>query len=55
MVFKELNFNSFNFGRCVVDFERYSLILTVSPLGGCGGLERTNFILQFLLWEVWWS
>ena len=27
------------------------LILTVSTLGGCGGLERTNFILQFPLWE----
>ena len=26
------------------------LILTVSTLGGCGGLERTEF-LQFLLWE----
>ena len=47
------------------------LILTVSTLGGCGGLETTDF-LQFLLWEgmvvlkdlifysfyfgrVWWS
>ena len=30
-------------------------LLTVSPLGGCGGLERTNFILQFPLWEVWCS
>ena len=47
------------------------LIFTVSTLGGCGGLERTDF-LQFLLWEgvvvlkelifnsfyfgrVWWS
>ena len=26
------------------------LILTVDPLGGCGSLERTDF-LQFLLWE----
>ena len=26
------------------------LILTVSTLGGCGGLERTHF-QQFLLWE----
>ena len=25
------------------------LILTVSTLGGCGGLERTDF-LQFILW-----
>ena len=47
------------------------LIFTVSTLGGCGGLERTDFS-QFLLWEgvmvlkelilnsfyfgrVWWS
>ena len=27
------------------------LILTVSTLGGCGGLERTDF-KQFLLWEA---
>ena len=27
------------------------LILTVSALGGCGGLERTHF-QQFLHWEV---
>ena len=26
------------------------LILTVSILGGCGGLERTDFY-HFLLWE----
>ena len=26
------------------------LIFTVSTLGGCGGLERTDFS-QFLLWE----
>ena len=26
-------------------------ILTVSILGGCGGLERTDF-QQFLLWEA---
>ena len=26
------------------------LIFTVSTLGGCGGLERTDFE-QFLLWE----
>ena len=26
------------------------LILTVSTLGGCGGLERTEF-QEFLLWE----
>ena len=26
------------------------LILTVSTLGGCGGLERTDF-KQFLLWK----
>ena len=27
------------------------LILTVSTLGGCGGLERTDF-KQFLPWEA---
>ena len=25
--------------------------LTVSTLGGCGGLERTDF-QQFLLWDI---
>ena len=27
------------------------LILTVSPLGGCGGLERSHFLTGVLLWE----
>ena len=40
MVLKELIFNSFYLGGCVVLKE---LILTVSTLGGCGGLERTDF------------
>ena len=47
------------------------LILTVSTLGGCGGLERTHFnsfyfgwavvVLKelmfnsFYIWRVWWS
>ena len=41
MVLKELNFNSFNFGR--VWWILKELTFTVSPLGGCGGLERTQF------------
>ena len=61
--------NSFYFGR--VWWSWNELIFTVSTLGGCGGLERTDFS-QFLLWEgvvvlkelilnsfyfgrVWWS
>ena len=40
MVLKELNFNSFYFGR-VWCLERNSFS-TVS-LGRCGGLERTHF------------
>ena len=47
------------------------LILTVSILGGCGGLERTDFFYSFYCWEgvvvlkeliltvstlgIWWS
>ena len=30
------------------------LILTVSILGGCGGLERTDFN-SFYFERVWWS
>ena len=30
------------------------LILAVSTLGRYGDPERTD-ILQFLIWEVWWS
>ena len=48
MVLKKLNFNSFYFGR--VWWSSTELILKVSILGGCGGLERTDFS-QFLLWE----
>ena len=40
MVLKELIFNIFYFDGVVVLKE---LILTVSTLGGCGGLERTEF------------
>ena len=58
MVLKELNFNSFHFGRVwwflkELIFNSFSFgrvwwssknsILTVSTLGGCGGLERTKF------------
>ena len=39
VVLKELICNSFYFGR-VWSFKE--LILTVSTLGGCGGLERTH-------------
>ena len=41
MVFKELSFNSFYFGQDVVVFKE--LILTVSTLGRCGSLQRTDF------------
>ena len=30
------------------------LILTVSTMGGCGGLERTDFN-SFYFGRVWWS
>ena len=30
------------------------LIFTVSTLGGCGGLERTDFY-SFYFGRVWWS
>ena len=30
------------------------LILTVSTLGGCGGLERTHFKILYCE-RVWWS
>ena len=71
MVLKELIFNSFYFGWVWLSLLKKKLILTVSNLGGCGGLERTDFY-QFPLWEgavvlkelifngfyfeqVWWS
>ena len=40
VVLKKVIFNSFYFGRDVVVLKE--LILTVSTLGGCGGLERTD-------------
>ena len=68
MVLKELILNNFYVGGVVVLKE---LIFTVSTLGGCGSLERTDFE-QLILWEgvvvlkelilnsfyfgtVWWS
>ena len=47
MVLKEIIFNSFYFGAVVVLKE---LIFTVSTLGGCGSLERTDFE-QLILWD----
>ena len=41
MVLKELIFNIFYFDDGVVVLKE--LILTVSTLGGCGGLESTEF------------
>ena len=41
MVLKELIFNSFYFWEGVVVLKE--LIFTVSTLGGCGVLERTDF------------
>ena len=41
MVLKELIFNSFYFGEEVVVLKE--LILTVSTLGGSGGVDRTDF------------
>ena len=40
MIMKELIFNIFYFGR--VWWSLKELILTVSTLGGCGGLEGTD-------------
>ena len=45
MVLKELILNSFYFGGGLVLKE-----LIFTTLGGCDGLERTEFE-QFLLWE----
>ena len=42
MVLKELIFNTFYFGRGVVVLKELKF-LTVSTLGGCGGLERIDF------------
>ena len=41
MVLKELIFNSLHFWK--VWWFLKELVLTVSTLGGCGGLERTDF------------
>ena len=41
MVLKELNFNSFYFGRGAAVLKE--LILTVSTLGRYGSLEKTDF------------
>ena len=48
VVLKELNFNSFYFGRVWWSGKTY--VLPVYTLEGCGGLERTHFE-QYLLWE----
>ena len=48
VVLKELIFNSFYVGRVWWFWKNW--FLTVSTLGGCGGLERTDF-WHFLLWE----
>ena len=69
VVLKELIFYSFPLGR--VWWSRKNVILTVSTLIQCGGLQRTKFS-QFSLWKgvvflkehilnsifsgrVWWS
>ena len=41
MVLKVLSFNSFYFGREQWSSKKW--FLTVSTLGGCGGLEETIF------------
>ena len=41
VVLKELLFNSFYFGRVLASGK--NRILTVSTLGQCGGLEKTDF------------
>ena len=41
MVLKELIFNSFYFGRMWWSLK--NSLFTVFTLGGCGGLERTDF------------
>ena len=41
MVFKELSFNTFYFEQ--VWGSSKNSVLTVSTLGGCGGLQRTDF------------
>ena len=48
MVLKELLLNSFCFGS--VWCSSKNRFLTVSTLGGCGGLDRIDFS-HFLYWE----
>ena len=48
MILKELIFDSFEFGRVWWSSKKWFLI--ISTLGGCGGLEGTDFE-QFPLWE----
>ena len=48
VVLKELILNSFYFGTVWWSWKNW--FWTVSTLGGCGGLERSDFE-QFLLWE----
>ena len=48
MVLKELILNSFYFGRVLWSWKNW--FWRVSTLGGCDGLERTDFE-QFRLWE----
>ena len=52
MFLKELIFNSFYFGR--VWWSGKNSYLTLSTLGGCGGLERTDFS-SFYFGRVLWS
>ena len=52
VVLKELNFNSFSFGRVWWSFK--NSFLTDSNLEGCGGLQRTIFN-SFSFGRVWWS
>ena len=47
MVLKKLILNNFYVGGLVVLTE---LVFTISTLGGCCSLERTDF-KQFLLWK----
>ena len=48
VILKELILNSFYFGRVWWSWKNW--LWTVSTLGGCGSLERTDFE-QFLLWK----
>ena len=51
VVLKELSFNRFYFGRVWWSSKKW--LLTVSTLGGCGGLEETIFD-SFDFGRVWW-